>query len=82
MSFLYWLRERRARRDRAVEQDGFDYAAGRLLETNGEDQDTLLMHADCGDLFGHTPFDDGVKRAVRRWNELKAKGAKSCNTPF
>jgi hypothetical protein len=73
MSALAWLRERRARRDRTEEQDGFDFAAGRLLETNGEGADNLLLQADCGDIFGHTPFDDGIKRAVRRWNELRAK---------
>lgn len=71
MSVLKWLRERRDRRDREEEQDGFDYAAGRLLESNGAEGDTLLTHADCGDIFGRTTFDDGVKRAVHLWRKLR-----------
>lgn len=63
-----FFRRRRARLDREWEREGFEYAAGQLLESNGKAADSLGVDADCGDIFGHTPFDDGVKRAVRLWN--------------
>lgn len=64
----------RKRRAMAYQRRGYDYAAGELLRTKGDDDVIIYLEDMVTYGFGGIhPFDKGVIQALRDWRELVSR---------
>lgn len=66
-----YFKERKRRRQAERFQCGYDYAAGRLVESGGYEVEDLEAQSSCAKTFGeYDDFDRGVAQAIIDFDKL------------
>lgn len=76
MSLKSWWRKRKERREKALRDNGYGWAAGVLLshESKGSEYGQFEVEAmTLGEFDNHDGFDKGANEALHDWNAMQRK---------